>query len=207
MHEHHQASQPLARLLQEIAQIAEDAALTGQMQGGLRRLINRYNAVLAQAVTENLVPAGMFHPLGPDDGFEDLNIEARLLRSSLSAAERPAEKANPRMDPGHLIRLAPFLNSEDLGRLVRSATASKTHFDANLVVSLAPFLDAESLGEIVRDSLLGQTNSEPEEPGEPEIDEEPEHVRAQFRPESHELSHFSPPTQTEEPALESAPER
>jgi len=198
------ASQTLSRLLQEIAQMAEDAALTGQMQGGLRRLITRYNTVLAQAVTENLVPAGMFQPLGADDGFEDLAIEARLLRSSLSAPERPAEKANLRMDPGHLVRLAPFLNSEDLGRLVRSATASKTHFDANLVVSLAPFLDQESLGEIVRESLLGQNREEPEEP---EIAEEPEHVSARFRPESHELRHYSAPIQTEEPALDSAPER
>jgi len=201
MHENNQASQPLSRFLQEIAQIAEDAAMTGQMQGGLRRLIDRYNAVLTQAVAENLVPVGMFQPLGSDDGFEDLNIEARLLRSSLSAPERPAEKENPRMDPGHLVRLAPFLNSEDLGRLVRSATASKTHFDANLVVSLAPFLDQESLGEIVRESLLGQKSAEPQEP------EEPEYVRAQFRPESHELRHYSSQLQTEEPALESAPER
>ena len=198
------ASQTLSRLLQEIAQMAEDAALTGQMQGGLRRLITRYNTVLAQAVTENLVPAGMFQPLGADDGFEDLAIEARLLRTAMSAPEQPTETASQRMDPGHLVRLAPFLNSEDLGRLVRSATASKTHFDANLVVSLAPFLDQESLGEIVRESLLGQKR---EEPHEPKVEEEPQHVRAHFLAESHELRHFSPPIQTEEPALESAPER
>jgi len=66
---------------------------------------------------------------------------------------------------------------------------------------LAPFLDQESLGEIVRESLLGQKSAEPQEP------EEPEYVRAQFRPESHELRHYSSQLQTEEPALESAPER
>jgi hypothetical protein len=145
----------LVKMLGELADLAENATLTGAMAGGAPRAVARYNEILKALLEEGVVPGGMFSPLPADAGYGDLAVDGRLLRAYIK--EGNGHGHGHRMfgeglgAEKHLIlRLAPFAKSSDLRELVDSYLAKGSPVDAELIEALAPFLDSDHLGILIR---------------------------------------------------------
>ena len=168
----------LKNLLREISKIAEDADITGSLESGVGRAISRYNRVLARLEELGAVTPGLFQPLNLDEGYGSLVVESRLLRSSIDEGnERQRERRERRhreepsgrstVDPSLLVRLAPFVKSDDLANLVRECTAQNVHIHEDTITAIAPFLDSATLGKLVREHIIGNGLSETSRPPEP----------------------------------------
>ncbi|HEY0868699.1 MAG TPA: hypothetical protein VGE01_15040 [Fimbriimonas sp.] len=140
------------RMLRELSEMAEHASLTGSMHGGEERAAARYNAVLRDLVANGAVSEGMFQPFNERDvSFAQLAVDSRLLLSSLEEDEDDeGEERAEKKGFGTLIALAPFLNSGDLGNLVKERLEGAGKINEGILVGLAPFLDRETLGDVMR---------------------------------------------------------
>lgn len=174
----------LRQLLKELADLAEHSSLTGSLSQGASRAVQRYNAVLDRLVALGAIPEGLFTPLDASTDYDGLGVEARLLASTLKNEKGAKFKDKGRRE-GHepdasvIVRLAPFVDSADLTRLVREYRQRNAFFDENLITSLAPFLDRKMLGEIIRDHFM--EGEEPEPPAPPEAPRAPEPPEAPNR--------------------------
>jgi hypothetical protein len=157
----------LRRMLREIADLAENASLTGGLSTGASRAVNRYNAVLRQLVESGSVPKGIFEELSPETtDFGQLGVDARLLASYLKGQ---GESGNGTSDASMLIRLAPFVRGEDLAALVKEHIAKGVHVSGHVITALAPFLGSDMLGDLVREHLItpGDQPAAPAPPAPP----------------------------------------
>lgn len=156
----------LRRMLREIADLAENASLTGALSGGAHRAVQRYNAVLRQLVEMGATPAGIFEELNVETtDFGQLGVDARLLGSSLKGKE--SENGGSQGDSSVLVRLAPFIRGEDLAVLIKQHLANGAHISARVITALAPFMRSEDLGELVREHLMAETQSPSSPPSPP----------------------------------------
>lgn len=81
-------------------------------------------------------------------------------------------------DPGVLVAMAPFLDSDDLAALVMEHIEDGGEFDEGLLVALAPFLGSQTLGRLVRARMKRrpvrpEAPPAPEPPAPPAAPEEP----------------------------------
>lgn len=138
------------RVLKELGEIASEASLTGMLQGGQKRAIERFNEVIRWLKTENLVPPFGYSPLSETSSYAELAVEARLVASQLKEASAPEPSS---VDMGVLTRLAPFVDSGDLRDLIREATRGGETISPDKLAQLAPFLDRQSLSELIKGSF------------------------------------------------------
>jgi hypothetical protein len=136
------------RVLDELAELANHASLTGALSDGRARAIRKFNVIVENLEDHGYIPEDVFEELPDDASFGDLAIEARMLAAQISE-----KKSKRKGDPGVLLRLAPFVGQEALGDLVREQMRQNADFDMDLVANLAPFLNQEMLSNLVRQNL------------------------------------------------------
>ncbi len=169
--------QSCVSLLREISEMCEHASLTGSLSGGTQRTSDRYNATLQRLVQLQAVPEGLFQTLPQSADYGEIGVEARML-ASYATKGREAERNHRRGrrgEPSILMRLAPFVDTKDLGAMIRDHVKGGQTLDMEDLTHLAPFLDRETLGTLVRENLSKSQTSEPEPVPEPPT-VEPEEV-------------------------------
>jgi len=140
-------------MLREIADLAENASLTGSLSTGAPRAVQRYNAVLRQLVESGDVPKGIFDELNVETAdFGQFGVDARLLASYIKG--RDSDNGSVGSDASVLIRLAPFIRGEDLAALIKEHIQKGAHISSNVITALAPFLGSDQLGQLVREHLV-----------------------------------------------------
>ena len=113
----------ITRLLDSLIQMAEDETMTGALSSGAETAVRRYNAIVSTLQDEDVIPDGLFEGLPRDASFGSLGVEAKLLRSFLDDGESTGGPAAPGKDRANLNllpALAPFLDQNDVGKLLRS---------------------------------------------------------------------------------------
>lgn len=155
------------RLLDEIASLAEHASLTGSLTGGAEAAVRRYNLVLSGLESAGSIPKGFFEALPADVGYDRLGVEARLLRGVLDGDRHEAGHRHRCGEASLLVRLAPFLDQEDLRALLKTQLESGAEVDEHLITALAPFLEGRSLHDLVARFL--ERPGHPEHPRHPEL--------------------------------------
>ncbi|MBS1723310.1 MAG: hypothetical protein JSS66_10195 [Armatimonadetes bacterium] len=143
------------RLVKEIADMAEHASLTGSLETGKSALIKRYNSVVETLEDEDELPHGLFKKLSDSAEFGEIGVEARLLYAYLRDGNGNGGSSK-HGDMGVVLRLAPFVSSEDLTGMVKAYMAEGCKLDDKLLTALAPFLEKGMLSELVR-SMLGKS--------------------------------------------------
>ena len=179
----------LYKLLLKMTEMAEHSEQTGTFESATRNLSRRYNAIVERLEDIDAIPGDLFQRLEDNADFGQIGAEATLLadyvkdlNEEVGPPERGKEKAKRGFDPGPLIALAPFLDSGDLGRLVRehfvgagesqekaeareekpAAASSKSQTpDLRDIAELAPHLKPEDVNKMVRVSLANQKAFDP----------------------------------------------
>ncbi len=172
--------QSCVSLLREISEMCEHASLTGSLGGGAPRTADRYNATLQRLIQLQAVPEGLFQTLPQSADYGEIGVEARML-ASYATKGKEAEKNHRRGRRGEssiLMRLAPFVDTKDLGAMIREHVKGGQTLDMEDLTHLAPFLDRETLGAMVRENLSKSQTSEPEPTPEPATAPTPELVPA-----------------------------
>lgn len=163
----------IIRLLKEIAELAQEATLTGSMEGGTVRTIQRYNATLATLQERGTVPKGLFAPLPETANYGEVGVEAKMLVGFLKGEGNDDEGHHKpkggRADISILTRLAPFVDSHDLGALIAQYSAQNMSLDPDTLAQLAPFLDRGTLGQLIQKHMIphlrpAEAADAPEEP-------------------------------------------
>lgn len=160
----------LLAMLRQLAETAEHASLTGALQDGESAAAQRYNATLRHLAQQSAVPEGLFTPLDSGAGFGQIGVEARMLLGFLEG--ETAAKPGPGLPPigtadmGLLVRLAPFMDGDDLGRLLREQLQRGARIDPGILTALAPFVDSDALGAMVRE-VFSNPASPPTPPSPP----------------------------------------
>jgi hypothetical protein len=159
----------IRRMLRELSDLAEHASLTGSLGSGVARAVQRYNAMLERLTHLEAVPTGLFTSLDQGAGYGGLGVECRMLMAHLTPTKEDRQESSSVEigDPSVLVRLAPFVDSEDLGKLVREHLRRNTRIDMDLLSSIAPFLDSDIMGEIIREQLRASTPPAPPAPPTP----------------------------------------
>jgi len=170
----------LRRMLREIADLAENASLTGSLSSGASKAVQRYNAILRQLVESGTVAKGIFDELNVETtDYGQLGVDARLLSSYLKGQESN-DNGSGRGESSVLIRLAPFIRGEDLALLVREQIAKGAHINSHVITALAPFLGSDQLGQLVREHLISDSAAKetpPAPPSAPPAPARPEPIR------------------------------
>ncbi len=163
----------LRRMLREIADLAENASLTGGLSSGAPRAVQRYNAVLRQLVESGAVPKGIFEELNVETtDFGQHGVDARLLSSYLKGQENECSTPG-RGEASVLVRLAPFIRGEDLAALVREHISKGAHVSSHVITALAPFLGSDQLGQLVRDHMIADATAKAEPAAPPSPPSQP----------------------------------
>jgi hypothetical protein len=152
-------------MLREIGDLAEHASLTGALRGGEGQAAKRFNGCLQTLVTRGVIDEGMFSPIPPEEAeYGQIGVDARLLASYLDGITEPESDGHGRHGKhgkhGHhgedqhaIVRLAPFLNGDDLSKLIKDQLSVGRSFDMHTLTMLAPFLDQTVLGDLVKADL------------------------------------------------------
>lgn len=151
-------------LLREIAELCENASLTGSLSGGAGRVGQRYNALLGRLTAQGAVPQDLFSPIPEGAGYGEIGVEARMLAGYLKQEKKKDKRSG---DPGILVRLAPFVSREDLANLIRQHWEQGTGVDMDTITHLAPFLAQEDLGKLLSSHFQAHVASEKPEPPTP----------------------------------------
>lgn len=166
----------IVSILKELGRIAEHASLSGAFEDGGPSLARKYNSIFKLAESKNYVMQGVFSPVSETASMAEVGIEAKLLASSLESRNKK-EGTSAAADPSLLVRLAPFVESEDLSDLIRRQIQSGTSFSADIIASIAPFVESKALGELLRSATdIAPTPPEPPKPPRAEIPPAPEPV-------------------------------
>jgi hypothetical protein len=181
--------QSCVQLLREIAEICEHASLTGMMSGGETRTAARYNSTLNRLVQLGAVQEDLFQVVPTAASFGEVGVEARMLASFVTRgkeAEKNRRKGHSG-EPSILMRLAPFVDPQDLGAMVREHLKQGLTLDMENLTQLAPFLDRETLGSLVRGHLVQEDAPEapktPAPPAPPQPQEGETRIQAPIIPE------------------------
>jgi hypothetical protein len=114
-------------------------------------------------------PFGVKGPFGPNGPFA-----GGRGRRERRAAEPEAGIGGRLQDPGVLVAMAPFLDSEDLAAMVTAHMEAGGEFDEGLLVALAPFLGSQTLGRLVKARMMrGRAPAAPQAPQAPPAPEAP----------------------------------
>jgi hypothetical protein len=173
----------MVRLLRQTAEFAEHVEQTGSFQSGARNSVKRYNAIVEHLEEEDIIREDMFPRLEEDESdFGQLGAEATALANYLDdigdEEEKPATGGPKGKDFGWLLGLAPFLERDELSKLVRSHFTGQAPFpvppappkeeadssqgpDLKTIIGLAPHIDKKTLGEMVRACLSRQKLRDP----------------------------------------------
>ncbi|RYG21632.1 hypothetical protein EON82_18500 [bacterium] len=152
---------PLRRVLDQLSELCEHASLTGSHRGGEATAARAFNGVLASLLERGVVPPGMFDRVDEHSAdFGSIGVQAQLLQAMI-AEEEPSHRGE---GLEAVVALAPFLDSRDLGALVRERMEGAQISD-RVLTGLAPFLDSEALGDIVRRKI--RRPEPPEAPAAP----------------------------------------
>src|SRR5450631_2709527 len=109
--------------LREIGEFAEQASLTGSPRTGAARLAEHYNALLVRVQELATIPEGLFTAIQASDGdYGQICVDSRMLLAHVS--DRDRKNGRNADEFGSIVALAPFVNSEDLGRLIREKMIS-----------------------------------------------------------------------------------
>ena len=155
-------------MLSEIGRMAEEASLTGGLNGGASRLAEFYNQVLAQVQEEGRVNSPIFQPVDPATAeYARLAVDAHMLSAGLGGGprERRSGRDDAEGDDNILPALAPFIGSEELGLLVKEKLRSGAQVKDHILMAIAPFLDSGMLGDLVR--MRSERPSPPPQAPEP----------------------------------------
>ena len=146
----------IIKLLKEIAEMAEEATLTGSLEGGAGRTIQRYNAILTTLVDRGKIPEGLFTPLPETATFGEVGVESKMLVGFLKGEDddREGGSSGRRVDMSILTRLAPFVDSQDLGALIAQYGTQNMTLDGDTLAQLAPFLDRGTLGKLIHEHMI-----------------------------------------------------
>lgn len=131
-------------------------------------------------------PFGAKGPFGPNGPFA-----GGRGRREKNAPEREAGIGGRLQDPGILVAMAPFLDSEDLAAMVTAHMEAGGEFDEGLLVALAPFLGSQTLGRLVKQRMMrGRVPAAPQAPQAPQA---PEPQQAPAAPQEPEYQpHYEP---------------
>jgi hypothetical protein len=80
----------IRRLLSRIAELAEQASLTGGLEQGAATSIQHYNAALQRLQQLGVVSSDLFPPLAADSNFDAVGVASALLASYLDDEEEGA---------------------------------------------------------------------------------------------------------------------
>ncbi|MEZ0324972.1 MAG: hypothetical protein ACAH95_03635 [Fimbriimonas sp.] len=177
MSEHNEEIHSLRNVLGELTELAEGASLTGMLNGGQGRAVSRFNAIASRLVELGAIQKSMYQPLPGDAGYADVAIEARLLAAQLA----PTKNKHKHEDNNILMRLAPFVDSQDLAELVREQMRKGSDIDMHQLSSLAPFLDRGMLGELLR-TQMSSSESKVEPAATPQPQPQPQAPPASHLP-------------------------
>jgi len=156
--------QSCRRMLQEIGDLCEQASLTGSLSGGAKRTAQRYNSVLAHLIKSGSVPEGLFSQVPDDAGYGEIGVEARMLAGYFpSNKEKDKRRNDDENEKSIIMRLAPFVSSEDLADLIREQAGKGAPLDMHTITHLAPFLGRDMLGELIRTHLNKEPAGKPAE--------------------------------------------
>ena len=131
------------KAVRELAKLAEHASLTGTLDEGRERAIDRYNWSLSKLEEAGSIPKGMYQQLGNSATYSELAVEARLLGASASQEEESDQMKL-------MMRLAPFASKEDIGMMLRKNMEDGVNCDPNAMVALAPFLDQKDISGMIQ---------------------------------------------------------
>lgn len=166
----------IVSILKELGRIAEHASLTGAFEDGGPSLARKYNAILKMVESKDFAMKGVFSPVGESASMAEVGIEAKLLASSLESRNKK-EGSSAAADPSLLVRLAPFVESEDLSDLIRRQIQSGTSFSSDTIASIAPFVESKALGDLLRAATdFAPMPPEPPKPPKVEVSPAPEPV-------------------------------
>lgn len=134
-------------------------------------------------------PFGAKGPFGPNGPFA-----GGRGRRERRVAEPEAGIGGRLQDPGVLVAMAPFLDSEDLAAMVTAHMEAGGEFDEGLLVALAPFLGSQTLGRLVKARMMrGRAPAAPQAPQAPTAPQASEPPQAPAAPEEPEYQpHFEP---------------
>jgi len=162
-------------MLNDMASMCEESSLTGSLASGAARTASRYNAVLTRLVDLDAVSAALFPHLDEKADFGEIGVDARMLASFLKdqygkkgGRSRDEDGGGEMSMKSIVLRLAPFVSSEDLGELVREQMRKGSDFDMETLPGLAPFLKQDLLGQLIRENLGRDRDRAPSPPAEPE---------------------------------------
>lgn len=159
----------LRAILEEIARMSEQSSLTG-MSGTLPRLTSRYNEVVSELAEQGHPASRHFKPLDPATAtLGDVMVDSQLLGAALQGDPQRREGAS--FD--HIVAIAPFLSSEDLGNMLISELQNGGDVPRHLLPALAPFLSSSTLSELIR-MRPPQTPTAPRAPTEPHASAAPQ---------------------------------
>jgi hypothetical protein len=156
------------RILAELADMAEASSMTGVLRGGTKEAARTYNRALELLTDRGIAPDGMFEPVDPEGvDFGQIGVQCRLLMATITEEEEEEREEHGRDKMGAIVALAPFLESHDLGRLVRERMEGSSRIPDGILIGLAPFLDKDTLGEMVRRKLKSAPPEPPAPPASP----------------------------------------
>lgn len=177
----------IRRMLDHLSELAEDASLTGKLRDGAPDAVRKYNAILTTLRSDHDLPAELFEPLPLDAGWDRLGVDAHLLSGFLEGDDNGKHRhlhGGQPGDVGALVALAPFLNSDDLARLIEERIADGLPFDEGVLIALAPFVGSDALGRMLRNRLRRARGPE-SAPGKPVVPATPEAPVAPPSPDVH----------------------
>jgi hypothetical protein len=145
----------IRRVLRELSDLAEHSSLTGSLSGGATQAVSRYNSMLSRVIELGAASGAVFQSLPSTAGYGELGVEARLLSAHLDEEDDAhcGHRKHGKADGGLMMRLAPFLDPEDLGALVREQISQHSSLGLEQLAQLAPFLDRTMLGELMRKEM------------------------------------------------------
>ncbi len=159
--------------LHKITEMAEDQAFPG----GIETVAKHYNAILRHLEENQMVPGGLFESLHENDiSYDEIGVQCRLLSGYLEEDEEDEDevhKGGPNFEP--VIALAPFLERDDLKKLVRMHLSGKGFEeteaeqkesrlktpDLKMLAGLAPHMPKKELTELVTACLARRADFDP----------------------------------------------
>jgi hypothetical protein len=115
------------RIIENTAQMAKEATLTGMLKGGESRCIKQFNSALNRLIETGVVPGGLFEPLEGDASFSEIGVACHHLASYLKdeledespRAEPQEPKSVPLMGDSVIVNLGGEL--KELGEVIRQS--------------------------------------------------------------------------------------
>src|SRR5579859_3493684 len=109
----------IRRLLSRIAEIAEQASLTGGFEQGVTTSVQHYNAALQRLQQLGVVSSDLFAPLAADSNFDVVGVASALLASYLDGEEEGANGPGASNRPGHRYNVVRNVGSDLSGAELR----------------------------------------------------------------------------------------